>query len=355
MKKRILYAVTAVIAVFNSCSNDFDVTEDWKETMVIIGLLNQSDSIQYIRVNKAYLGDGNALVMGGVYDSINYANTLTVVLNEITNNIITNTFLLERDTSIIKPPGVFAYPNQVLFKTNAFLNEDKQYELVVTNNETQKIARSKTKLVKNFYVNSPTGSQQVNFTNPNFPFRVEWASAVNGRLYNLIVRFYYFEQNKVTLAIKDTFIDWEFTNVRGNDLQGGEILSITFPGEQFYTFLSSKGNYPGQQLYPSDSLWRHAGKSSNENKMLDFILTVAGEEFATYLDVASTSGVLQERPVYTNIDGGIGIFSARYTQKSTTLYGKMLTSQSLDSLYAGQHTYDLGFCSPSFTSPYFCQ
>jgi len=348
VKKNFLYAVLAVTVMFNSCKNDFDITEDWKETMVIVGLLNQSDTVQYIRINKAYLGDGDALVMGGVYDSINYANTLTVVMNEITNNVVTNTILLNRDTSIIKPPGVFAYPNQVLYKTNVPLNATKEYELVVTNNETQKIARSKTKLVKDFLVVTPTPSQPINFTNPNFNFRVEWLSAVDGRLYNVKIRFYYNEVNKVTLAIKDTFLDWTFANQKSGDLQGGETMEISFPGEQFYTFLKSR-------LEPNDSVWRHAGKSFAINQMLDFVITVAGEEFSTYMDVISTTGILQEKPIYTNIENGIGIFSSRYTQKNVGLYGKTLNNASIDSLFAGQHTYNLEFCSTSITSPYFCQ
>ncbi|MEW6469501.1 MAG: hypothetical protein AB1458_11275 [Bacteroidota bacterium] len=346
--KFLLGALTAGL-IFSSCSNDFDVTEEWKETMVIVGLLNQSDSVQYIKINKAYLGEGDALVMGGVYDSINYANSLTVVLNEITNNVVTNSFTLVRDTGTVKPAGIFAYPNQVLYKTSAVLNENKEYELVVTNNESQSIARARTRLVRNFLVIQPTGTQTINFTNPNFPFRIQWNSAVDGRLYNLRIRFYYYEQNKITLAVTDKYLDWYFTDRRASTLAGGEPMEINFPGEQFYQFVQSR-------LDPNDSVWRHPGKSANVNQMLDFVLTVAGEEFATYMEVAAPSTtILQEKPIYTNIEGGIGIFSSRYTQKSAALYGKKMTDPSVDSLYAGQYTYDLGFCSPVSTSPYFCQ
>jgi hypothetical protein len=182
---------------------------------------------------------------------------------------------------------------------------------------------------------------------------VQWNSAVDGRLYNLKIRFYYHEQHKVTLAVTDKYLDWyPSPDLRASTLDGGEAMEISFPGENFYRFLASR-----QELVQNaDSFWRHPGKSTNVNQMLDFVLTVAGEEFATYMEVAEPStSVLQEKPVYTNIEGGIGIFSARFTKPDAALYGKKMTDPSVDSLYGGQFTFHLGFCSPVVTSPYFCQ
>jgi len=79
MKKLIIFILT-LSGIFTSCSTDFEINAPYKETMVIYGLLNTLDTAQYIRISKAYLGEGNALIMAQEPDSINYADILDVKL-----------------------------------------------------------------------------------------------------------------------------------------------------------------------------------------------------------------------------------------------------------------------------------
>ena len=65
--------------IFSSCETDFDVNAQWHEIMVVYGLLDQSQSRQYIRVNKAYLGEGDAFQMGSISDSINFPDSILEV------------------------------------------------------------------------------------------------------------------------------------------------------------------------------------------------------------------------------------------------------------------------------------
>jgi hypothetical protein len=87
-------------------------------------------------------------------------------------------------------------------------------------------------------------------------------------------------------------------------------------------------------------------------RAVDFVLTIANEELSTYLEVnAPVTGVIQERPAYTNINGGIGLFAARATQG---VYGIGYTTASIahlqeDSLYA-----PLNFCTPNPFSDFYC-
>ena len=57
---------------FSSCETDFNVNADWEEVTVVFGLLDQSQDRQYIRINKAFLGNESAYVMASVSDSLNY-------------------------------------------------------------------------------------------------------------------------------------------------------------------------------------------------------------------------------------------------------------------------------------------
>src|ERR1039458_2292444 len=120
MERKIIGLMTGILALCCSCSNKLDVYTQYKETTIVYGLLNQKDTTHYIKINKAFLGPGNALQIAQVYDSISYANQLTVQLTQVdVNGNTVKTINLSRDSSIAKPPGIFSSPKQVLYKTNA--------------------------------------------------------------------------------------------------------------------------------------------------------------------------------------------------------------------------------------------
>jgi hypothetical protein len=73
-------------------------------------------------------------------------------------------------------------------------------------------------------------------------------------------------------------------------------------------------------------------------------VTAAGEEFQIYRDLnAPYSSNFQEKPIYTNIENGIGIFSTRITTSGDP---KPFSSFSLTELANGKYTNDLGFIRP---------
>ena len=108
-------------------------------------------------------------------------------------------------------------------------------------------------------------------------------------------------------------------------------MSMTIKGEDFYKEI-------GRQLTPltdATILKRYFDK-------IEFTIYIAGDDFNTYLLANEPStGIIQEKPEFTNIENGIGIFSARYAKASPT---KLLDVNSLDELVGGQHTFALKFC-----------
>ena len=114
MKK--ISVIIAMSAFLAGCSTDFDTIAPWKETMVVYGLLNPNDSIQYIRISKAYLGEGNALMMAQQGDSIYYGDVLDVKMERILNNgVIESHALIRIDTVPKEINGVFAAPYQEVY------------------------------------------------------------------------------------------------------------------------------------------------------------------------------------------------------------------------------------------------
>lgn len=329
--KKIYTAIGLVSTLaFASCNNELDILTDYKETMVVFGLLNPADTVQYIKINKAFLGTGNALVMGGVFDSSNYVNDeLVVTMQKMQGSTaVGSPIILTKDTLIPKPTGVFPSPLQYLYRTSAPIVQDgSQYKLLIKNTRTGLEVDSKTKIVQNLVISNPTSSQTVSFVNP-LPFKVKWTSSADGRLYDVNIRINY----------KETYV-WDTTQVafkslnmplgaqRSINLSGGEVMTISMEGESFYRFV-------GNNLSPNASVTR-------KFIGMDFVFTVAGEDFSTYMDVTQTgTSSFQSLPSYSNINGGVGLFSTRFTKMSTNCG---LNLVSLDSLINGQYTSMLGF------------
>ena len=82
--KKIFILLSIFVFLFISCETDFDVNAEWKETTVVYGLLDASADTQYIKINKAYLGEGDAMMMAQYSDSINFnPNDLEVKLHKL--------------------------------------------------------------------------------------------------------------------------------------------------------------------------------------------------------------------------------------------------------------------------------
>ena len=62
MKKILLslFSVFAFLMMFNACSTDVDLYADYKDITVVYGLLDSGADTNFIKINKAFLGPGNA-------------------------------------------------------------------------------------------------------------------------------------------------------------------------------------------------------------------------------------------------------------------------------------------------------
>jgi hypothetical protein len=63
--------------------------------------------------------------------------------------------------------------------------------------------------------------------------------------------------------------------------------------------------------------------------LVDYVVSAAGVEYNTYLNVNEPStSLVQDRPEYTNIENGFGLLSSRY-QKTRTIEMNPITEQNL--------------------------
>jgi hypothetical protein len=327
-KNKHLLILFFIFILFNTCETDFDINADWKDITVVYGLLNQNDSVHYVKITKAFLGESNALVMAQNPDYSNYGTSLEVRVEEWENQVYNRTFSLDTTTITNKEPGTFYYPNQIVYKFNGNLNEDCEYKLTIKNTLTNKIITSNTNLVHNFSIEQPyynPANPVIGFTG-TLPKPIKWNSAPNGRRYQLLIRFHYTETNTNTSNSTELYVDWLIGTEKSSKLDGGEEMSTEIINKGFFETLHNK-------IPVNYDVTRIAG-------MVDFIFTVAGDDLNTYMEVNEPSNsIVQERPEYTNINNGIGIFSCRYE----VIRSFYLNANSREELRNGEYTCNLMF------------
>ena len=318
MKK--IYLILSVFAiVFTACETDFDVNADWEETTVVFGLLDAAKDTQFIKISKAFLGEADALQMAQNSDSINFnKGELDVKITRINNNGSTDTIMLNEirtlrdegdfnDSIVMYTFENFEFESNSLNQYTNFLNANSEYELLIKNNITGNSVRSTTDIIGSFDF-SPTPSKFV-FYNSTYGLDayqdLDWIASITPKAvaYQIGVRFHYKEDN----VIKVLF--WNQTQLDETE------SSLTLFGRDFISFLEnnlSKDN------------------SNREFLSIDIVMTLGSQELKTYIDINKPiTGIVQERPQFTNINNGIGLFSSRYTRKYVNL---PLSSESLDYL-----------------------
>jgi hypothetical protein len=312
-----------------SCNKDLDVNADWQEITVVYGLLDQTADTTFIKITKAFLGPGDALMFAKIPDSSNYHDTLDVRLDEYNGEALVKQIKLDTVTIKNKQKGdsIFYYPNQLMYYTTASLNENYTYKLFIRNTKTGKIVTSQTNLVHDFEILKP--QSQASFP-PNQYFEVKWTPAQQGKRYQLLIRFFYDEYLKSDPKIKETkSIDWiVFNDIKTPDVATVQPFDLYLPSDAFYSFV-------GSNIDTNSKVTRAA-------LYCDYIFSVAAADMNTYMEVNEPSlSLVQERPPFSNITNGIGLFSARFFKRQDdTLQVSQITK---DELKVNNKTKNLGF------------
>ncbi len=298
----ILFALFILLFGMYSCETDVDIIADYEEITVVYGLLSVDDPTTYLRINKAFLGEGNALIMAKVPDSSNFLNQLDVTIEEIDDNEIINTYNFSIDTIYDKEAGIFYNEYQILYKSDIAINDNYKYKLKILN--TDSIITAETEIVHDFSISKPSsGSPYVRF-NPGQIKSLEWSSTKNGKRYEgkIIFNFKEKEYNSPNLITRSLI--WNLGTTKSVSTDGNIDMEFTIANDYFYELL--KYNVPYSDIQKENNVEYRISDS------VDFIVTAGGDELNTYLEVNEPSySIVQDKPEYTNITNGIGIFSSR--------------------------------------------
>lgn len=328
MKK--ILGLTAVVFLFSMCSTELDLLDDWKETTVVYGMLDQSQTTQYIRIQKAFLGPNNAYDMAQQYDSINYVNSLDVRIERVDNNGVESFIDLQPDTFYNKQPGDFYAPMYVVYsfqQPNNWFSSAYSYRLVINNASTGNQVTSTTYVVGDYEINSPNfGTIGFASNNPNYKVEIKWDRADNAKLYQLGMVFHYTEVDINSVVTPKATTAWVIGEQSASPGNSGD-ESMKFDPEGFYRFI-------GNAISQDNNVVERRCDS------VKFYVYACGQELVDYMNInGPSSSIVQERPQYTNINNGLGVYSARTSTTKTY----MLANQSLDSLSRGRFTCELKF------------
>jgi hypothetical protein len=300
MTKKFLPALllAALMLTLPSCETDVDINTDWKEITIAYGLLNQLDSAHYLRINKAFLG-GDALQIAKIEDSSSYKNNLEVVMEGWNTSGLQHTITFDTVTISNKDSGLWYNPYMVVYKGVGDLNTSLQYRLNIRNVNTGHLVNAQTNLINGFLILKPVAGGRLTLFK-GFSTTFEWRNGKNAKRYEPVIRFHYYEIPQNTSDTIPRYLDWVLSTVTSNNLEGAGESSISFSNDGFYDFVNNRlsDNFNGRRL---------AGK-------VDFIISAGGEEYDTYMRVNGPSySLVQDRPEYTNIENGLGLFSSRYS------------------------------------------
>ena len=355
MKKYLfIFALTAIWAV-QSCSTDFDLNADFVETPVLFGLLDASDSVHYIRINRAFLSETtDALTLAQDPDAIYYGDELEVIVEELDFGNVTNTYILERidgDTvGLVKDTaGIFASMPNILYRFSAELNQDRAYRVIATNTETGKVIRATTQIIDDFKITRPNEEAifpQSFALSPQGVYQFGFLNARDAALYDLTLRFHYrtgryFQSGDSIQITGSGDIDWKWRkeyNTVGRS--PNEPITVEVPGVSFYSFIS-------EAFVADPDIFNIMIADS-----VQFIVEAGGEDIYNYqLFNAATLGITETQvtDAYTNVEGGLGLFSTRYT-KISSIY--TLSVQTRDSVGCSTATGYLNF-APDQSTPNF--
>lgn len=331
--KKLTSIFLLIIVFFSSCESDLDINSEWEEVTVVFGLLNQNQDKQYIRINKAFLGDQSAYVMAQISDSLNFSpENLEVKIEKTVPNstVVIDTRILV-DTVMFKDSGTFASDNNIVytFDTDDFLTEGKSYNLTITHKNTGNVISAKTLLINDLelmsYFNNPTYKMGFYSISGDFAnSSVEWYHSLNAEMYQLTMIVNYTEYGPTDTVVKS--IQKDFPLIEHDDFSNEYLQQIT--GEGFFNFIAN-----------------NIKKSSTVNRRIndiDFSLSAGGRGLQKYMNLnIPPTGVVQERPIYSEITNGYGLFACRINKLQENVSITSTTKEALEF-----HLDSLGFIYP---------
>lgn len=315
IKKAISFSFLAVV-LFTSCKNDLELNAPYKEIPSIHAILNPYESIQMFRINKVFLGEGNAYDMAKVADSVNYQpGELSVVLKHSTGVII-----VFRDSVVKTAEGAFN-TNQRVYVTGEKIKTTGSYSLEVKNKTTGNVFTASCRAIDRVapnqgyrplqppYYKYPAGTTAIEYVDyKTYDGTVRFALLPSEvQIYQLVIRSHYYNDYG-SYQVND-YVDYSFGNRYPKDavdFSFGKWIVTTFKRNDYFSAVGVEMSKKSQDpAIKGRKMW-----------MIEYLIYASTMEYLDYLEYAKPPlGFNQNKPLYSNFDNdaALGIFTMRTT------------------------------------------
>lgn len=324
------------LVLLGSCDPEFSADEDGGARPIIYGVLEKNKTEQQIRITKSFGGGANAFESAQNPDSsrINGIDPIVLVMDD---NEVEKSIPLIRKTVTNKEEGVFYGGDQEVYTFSEPLLANRTYVINFDYGGKTITAESP---VLNLNINrweKPTKfKQSIDFIQsgngteiePNFRSEpIKFITEENTGQYEIYIDFPITKIYNDGSRVPDT-IHYKTGSVPVDKV--GVAKNADF---NLLSFVSSIGNFLDLD---SNITYREMDDS------LTIELIAGGVELATYIEVNNPStGIIQERPAYTNVTNGLGVFSTRSNlARSFYISHKSITAMAV---YSELRQYN--FCS----------
>ncbi len=370
MRNSSILLATILTLLLNSCKNDLNIIAPYKEIPLVYAILTPQLDMQMIRINKVFLGQGDANQMAQVPDSVNYKpGELTVKLERFfngakvaaastpTGNVMDVYF---RDTLIQTEPGAFTTTQRV-YVCNEKLFTYGEYKLTIKNNRTgneYKATATSLDSVPLSYLppmaapfygdpalqnpwEPPSSWVDYSNTNTSTPYIVRTKAAPGAYLHDLTIRIHYYDS--LATGRVNRFLDYSFNPKLPKEMQplsSNMYFNFSFTGNSLFQEL---GNMLKERGNPAGVLGRMAYR-------VDFICYAAKEDYYEYLQYSAPSLTFaQEKIIFSNFEkrAALGIFSFR----SRCMIKKAMDIRFIDAFASNKHTCRYLFWESDFDRP----
>ena len=174
-KNLVLFSLLLIMGL-SSCNEDIIVQLDEPmDRPMIYFLLDPNDSVQYLRIQKIFLGSGSALETAQIADSI-YPYGSKVTLSKVIGGVEIESYEMEELIDQPKDEGIFATQGHQLYRLIQQIETGATYQLSVTLPDHDKPILGETTPYSNLEIlNVNRWPNGINMVNAKFA-KVSWIS-----------------------------------------------------------------------------------------------------------------------------------------------------------------------------------
>ncbi len=366
--KSIAFSITALsLILVSACSEEIKPSTDGKQTAVVYCILNASDSIHYVKLNKAFYGGGD-MTQTAMHPDSSYFEKVEITITEFVGSGESRSWELSDTVITNKEPGAFYSPEQKLyyFKTSSTAPlstaDNVHYQLEAVINDGEFTVHGETSLVGGMSIISPTENIPFNFATDNIEEYGYASSLINiatgsAKKIEVFLDVEFEEYNNGVLLNTPKFT-WKISEFE-EDIKSQ--MSAGANGQAFYELIAANAT-------DDPSITRRLLKG------ITIRVNGASNDLQKYLLLSEPSSSLaQSKPSYTNLTVTnemrvVGIFASRYALSrykpkyldpsgTGVSYVNCLNNPSMKELCSGQITGGLLFCSDNpvdVNKSYFC-